>query len=87
MKDEEFYKKVQDYFKDYAGSNNLDPDVKISSLFGGAFTYASMVFVNHMMLGGHYLDNQEDKMVVMNALGTVAKILEKYQIKEDESTL
>lgn len=75
---------VQDYFTHYANANTLDTEFQeASNVFGGAILYATNVFINRLILGGAYTTNQEDKMIIMDSLKTITKILEKYEISNN----
>lgn len=40
---------------------------------------ATLVFINHLMLGGSYRVNEEDKKQVQTALEIINYIIDKYQ--------
>lgn len=57
-------------------------DDRCGQIFAGSIRYASMVFTSHLILGGSYQINTEDKKELCELLKRVNQILDKYEIKE-----
>lgn len=70
------------YLSEYINPVIIDPNEEIASkVFSGAITYASMVFSNRLILGGAYLTNKDDKLIILEHLQGIMHVLEKYQKK------
>jgi hypothetical protein len=55
---------------------------RCGQIFAGCIRYASMVFTSHLILGGSYRTNEEDKKELCELLKRVNQILDKYEIRE-----
>ena len=74
------------YLKECAFKNNINGENdSCGQLFAGAIKYASMVFTSHLILGGAYMTNKEDKIKLCDLLKKVNQILDKYEVIEDEN--
>ena len=75
---------TQDYLASYMGRDCLlDEDRQLASnVFEGAISYAYVVFGNHLILGGAYATNCEDKYKILEHLDEIRNILKKYGSKD-----
>lgn len=70
---------TQKYLETYREFDcEIDPNTKAANVFAGAIAYASVVFANHLILGGNYQHNKEDKMKILEHLNAIQKILSEY---------
>ena len=75
---------VQDYLASYMErDSSLDENRQLASnVFEGAINYAYVVFGNHLILGGAYATNSEDKYKILEHLDAIRDILKKYGSKD-----
>ena len=73
------------YLKECAFKNNINGENdSCGQLFAGTIKYASMVFTSHLILGGAYVTNKEDKIKLCDLLKEINQILDKYEIIEND---
>ena len=71
------------YLKECAFKNNINGENdSCGQLFAGTIKYASMVFTSHLILGGAYMTNNEDKIKLCDLLKEINQLLDKYEIIE-----
>lgn len=71
---------TQNYLASYMGlDSSLDENRQLASnVFEGAINYAYIVFSNHLLLGGAYSTNTDDKYKILEYLDKIREILNKY---------
>lgn len=83
MDTKEKHQIVVKHLMNHAFPNTINgKDDRCGQIFAGCIRYASMVFISHLILGGSYQTNEEDKKELSELLKRVNQILDKYEIKE-----
>jgi len=63
--------------------NTINGDDIISgTYFAHLIAKAAMVFGNQLILGGAYTINEEDKLVILDHLREVTRLVEKYNVQK-----
>lgn len=63
----------------YLNGKDDKDDISYASYFAYCIDQASCVFAYHLMLGGHHNVNQEDKLVILEHLREISRVIGKYR--------